>query len=137
MTRGRYPTPQKVVRPYGRVPADRTAELRVHRTTPWSATRPVAFLDLKPRGWAAPVVAIANRYTGRVPPFRTPTSQAILRITRVALAGLAFVLVTVAFAQPKPPEPTPEEKAARELVTARVGAKVFAFVGECVLVSGA
>ncbi len=54
----------------------------------------------------------------------------MFRITRLALLGLALVLSAVAFAQPKPPEPTPEEKAARELMTAKVGVKAFAFAGE-------
>ena len=54
----------------------------------------------------------------------------MFRTTRFALLGLALVLSAVAFAQPKQPEPTPEEKAARERMTAKVGVKAFAFVGE-------
>ncbi|HEY1189804.1 MAG TPA: serine hydrolase [Gemmata sp.] len=54
----------------------------------------------------------------------------MVRTTRFALPGLALVLSAVAFGQPKQPEPTPEEKAARERMTAKVGVKAFAFVGE-------
>src|SRR4051812_31133824 len=43
------------------------------------------------------------------------------RVTRLALPTLVFALAAVALAQPKQPEFTPEEKAARELMTARVG----------------
>jgi CubicO group peptidase (beta-lactamase class C family) len=51
----------------------------------------------------------------------------MVRVTRFALPGLVFVLAAVALAQPKQPEFTPEEKTARELMTARIGPKAFAF----------
>ncbi len=54
----------------------------------------------------------------------------MFRTTRFALLGLALVLSAVASGQPKQPEPTPEEKAARERMTAKVGVKAFAFAGE-------
>lgn len=54
----------------------------------------------------------------------------MIRTTRSALLVVAFAISAVAFAQSKQPEPTPEAKAARELMTARVGVKSFAFVGE-------